>query len=110
MIRAEFSVSNECIRGFTIAGHAGLAPSGSDVLCAAVSAMALLTVNTVGEVFGARFDLTEKDGFLSLVLTEVPAEKKEAVNGVLRGLLLQLKDLREQYPDRLSVHTIEKKG
>ncbi|MBP5288471.1 MAG: ribosomal-processing cysteine protease Prp [Clostridia bacterium] len=112
MIRAEFSVSEQGIRGFTLSGHAGLAPAGSDVLCAAVSAMALLVANTLKEVFGARFDLTEEEdtGFLSLSLTEVPVGKEEAVRGVLRGFLLQLTDLREQYPANLSITTTEMKG
>ena len=39
MIRAEFSVTEQSIRAFTIEGHAGLADRGNDVLCAAVSAM-----------------------------------------------------------------------
>ncbi len=108
MIRAEFSVTEQSIRAFTIEGHAGLADKGNDVLCAAVSAMALLTVNTLKEVFGARFDLTDRDGFLSFVLTGFPDGQGEAVNGVLRGLLLQLTDLRDQYPDHLSVTTKQK--
>ena len=105
MIRADFSGSEQKITGFTLSGHAGLAPAGSDILCAAVSAMALLTVNTLQEVFGAEFDLAQRkeDGFLSLKMTRIPDGKEEAVYGVLQGLLLQLKDLREQYPDSLSV-------
>ena len=110
MIRAEFSVSEQKVRGFTISGHAGLAPSGSDVLCAAVSAMALLTVNTLREVFGVRFDLIERDGFLSLTLSDVPKDSRKSADGVLRGLMLQLQDLCLQYPERISVHIIDKEG
>ncbi len=112
MIRAEFSVSEKGIEAFTFSGHAGLAPAGEDVLCAAVSAMALLTVNTLQEVFGVRFDLVqrEEDGFLSLTIREVPSGKESAAYGVLQVLLLQMKDLREQYPDRLSVKIYERKG
>ena len=110
MIRAEFSVSEQSVRGFRISGHARLAPAGSDVLCAAVSAMALLTLNTLKEVFGAQFDMKEREGFLSMTLTGVPEGKKKAVDGVLLGLLLQLTDLRDQYPDNLSVTTKEMKG
>ena len=112
MIRAEFSVSEQSVTGFTLKGHAGLASSGSDVLCAAVSAMALLTVNLLKEIFGARFDLTENEekGFLSLQLSEVPAGNKNAVKGVLQGFMLQLTDLRDQYHDNLSVTIKERNG
>ena len=40
---------------------------------------------------------------IPLVLTGVPEGNEKAADGVLKGFLLQLKDLREQYPDRLSV-------
>ncbi|MBQ3865338.1 MAG: ribosomal-processing cysteine protease Prp [Clostridia bacterium] len=112
MIRAEFSVSEKGVEAFVIHGHAGLAPAGEDVLCASVSAMALLVMNTLKEVFRAEFRLAqrEEDGYLALTLTGVPAGREEAVYGVLRGLMLQLEDLREQYPGHLSVKIDERKG
>ena len=112
MIRADFSVSEKGVEAFVIHGHAGLAPAGEDVLCASVSAMALLVMNTLQEVFHAGFRLVqrEEDGYLALTLTGIPAGREDAVYGLLRGLMLQLEDLREQYPENLSVTINERKG
>ncbi|MCL2120656.1 MAG: ribosomal-processing cysteine protease Prp [Clostridiales bacterium] len=40
MIRIRIRGSQENIKGFTVRGHAGYAPRGSDVVCAGVSAVA----------------------------------------------------------------------
>ena len=107
MIRAEFVIQDSKILSFSLEGHAGLAPAPHDVLCASVSAMALLTVNTVTEIFGAKADLViaEEKPLISMTLSHVPEENILAVEGVLRGLLLQLSDLEEQYPKHLKIRT-----
>ena len=104
MIRAEFSSSAGAYTGFTLRGHAGVAPAPHDILCAAVSAMAALTVNTLGEVFQTELliEKTEEPAFLSVRIKGAPGE---AAKGILKGLYLQLKDLEKQYPKNLSVTT-----
>lgn len=47
MIHAAFFVKNGRQAGFTVSGHSGLADPGADILCAAVSAMTMLVVNTL---------------------------------------------------------------
>ena len=44
MIRAEFFADAQgTLLGFSVTGHAGLAESGEDILCAAVSSAAYMT-------------------------------------------------------------------
>ena len=102
MIRAEFESSGSAFTGFTLQGHAGLAPAPHDILCAAVSAMASLTVNTLGEVFQTKLfiEKTEEPAFLRV---RVEGKPGKAAEGVLKGFYLQLKDLEKQYPKNLSV-------
>ena len=56
MIRAEFFGSEGILTGFELSGHAGLAESGKDVACAAVSSAVQLTVNLLDE-FGSEPDV-----------------------------------------------------
>ena len=105
MIRAEFVIRDNKIRSFSTKGHAGLAEAGHDVLCAAVSAMTELTVNTVTDVFGAHCTVCveEENAHISMTVDAVEPSREDAVEGVLRGYLLQLKALEKQYPKHLAV-------
>ena len=105
MIRVEFVIEDNKIRAFSVKGHAGLAPAPHDVLCASVSAMTQLVINTVTEVFGAeaKILIDEEKPLISCSLLSVPEGKDEAVQGVLRGFELQLSALRETYPSHLRV-------
>ncbi|MBQ4037401.1 MAG: ribosomal-processing cysteine protease Prp [Clostridia bacterium] len=105
MIRADFVIRDNKIRSFSTRGHAGLADAGQDVLCAAVSAMTQLCVNTVTDVFGARCRVLveEENAHISMTVESVEPSRADAVEGVLRGYLIQLRELAKQYPAHLTV-------
>lgn len=107
MICSEFVIRNNKILAFSVEGHSGLAEAGSDVLCASVSAMAQLVINTLSEVFGAKLDLRieEEIPLISLRLLQIPEGEEKGAEGVLRGFYLQMQDLAEIYPAYLSVRT-----
>ncbi len=58
MIKATFYKDSEkgSFYGFNIKGHSGYAESGSDIVCAAVSSMVILFVNTIDGVFNVPYD------------------------------------------------------
>ena len=105
MIRVEFVIRDNKILAFSVSGHAGLAPAPHDVLCASVSAMTQLVINTLTEVFGVEVDLVvdERKPLIRAELISVPSESAFSAEGVLQGFLLQLEDLRKTYPTHLSV-------
>ncbi len=47
MITVTVTKNNDIITGFEISGHSGYAEEGSDIVCAAVSALSINTVNSV---------------------------------------------------------------
>ena len=102
MISAEFRFSDRAFQGFTVQGHAGFAPAPHDIVCAAVSAMAALTVNTLGEVFQIPLSIrkTEEPAFLDVQVEGTPGE---CADGVLKGFYLQMRELEKQYPKLVSV-------
>lgn len=91
--------------GFSVSGHSGLAPEGSDILCAAISSMSQLVINTLTEDFSAEAEITvnERKAELSVKLVRVPKEYEAAAEGLLHGYLRELQTLREAYPKHLSL-------
>ena len=104
--------------GFKETGHTGYGESGDDILCAALSAMTMLIINTVEVSFDARVNYTvdEETADIELkVLSALPEyesdeKKRYAVSGLLMGYLVQIGDLVEEYYDYLSVEEIEFEG
>ena len=78
-----------------------------DADCASVSAMTMLVLNTLQEVFEVELELSvqEETPRISASLVSVPQGKEEAAEGVLKGFFLQLRDLESQYPANLKVST-----
>ena len=105
MIKAVFYKADEEFKGFSLTGHAMFELDGPDVVCAAVSGMTNLVLNTLTEVF--KCDLaTVVDGDeakIEATVENVIPGTENSVNGVIKGFMLQLQDLEEQYPKNLRV-------
>ena len=107
MIRAEFVIRDNKVLAFSVEGHSGLAEAGSDVLCASVSGMANLVINTLAEVFSAELSLeiNEAKPLISCRVVSVKEKMAVGAEGIMRGFYLQLADLAQIYPENLSVRT-----
>ena len=104
MTRCEFFVENDRITGFSVSGHSGYAEAGSDIVCAAISAVVTMAEATINDVCGAKAKVRVKDEQARISLT-LPAscDEEETVQAVLSGLMLTLISLREDYPDYIEV-------
>ena len=83
-------------RGVRLSGHAGYAEEGFDIICSAVSALAINTVNSIEEFTEDMFSCeTENEGgYLSFQLTgDVSAESRLLV----KSLVLGITNIRESY-------------
>ncbi len=90
--------------GFEIRGHSGLAPEGSDILCAAVSAMSQLVINTLTEEFSVPLEVTV-DPKIALLSAKLPDayQLAEAGKGLFSGFYRELQTLQKAYPRNLSL-------
>ena len=104
MTKCEFFRENERITGFTVSGHSGYAEAGSDIVCAAISAVVAMVETTINDVCGAKAKVRVKDEDARITLT-LPAtcEEEEAVQAVLAGMMLYLINLRDEYSDYIEV-------
>ena len=104
MTRCEFFTEDERITGFSVSGHSGYSEAGSDIVCAAVSAVVTMAEATINDVLGAKAKVRVKNEDARVTLT-LPAscDEEEAVQAVLAGMMLTLCSLRDDYPDYIEV-------
>ncbi|MBR3973455.1 MAG: ribosomal-processing cysteine protease Prp [Oscillospiraceae bacterium] len=104
MTRCEFFLEGERITGFSVSGHSGYAEAGSDIVCAAISAVVTMAEATINEVCGAKAKVRVKDEQARITLT-LPAscDEEDTVQAVLAGMMVTLISLQEDYPDFIEV-------
>ena len=104
MTRCEFFTADERITGFTVSGHSGYAEAGSDIVCAAISAVVAMAECTINDVCGARAKVRVKDEQARITLTlPVSCDEEETVQAVLAGMMITLCGMRDDYPDYIEV-------
>ena len=97
-------MDGERIKGFSVSGHSGYAEAGSDIICAAISAVVTMAEATINDVCGAKAKVRVKvaDARISLTLP-ASCDEEESVQAVLAGMMLTLCSLRDDYPDYIEV-------
>ena len=97
-------MEDDRITGFSVSGHSGYAEAGSDIVCAAISAVVTMAEATINEVCGAKAKVRVKEEDARVTLT-LPAscDEEDAVQAVLAGMLLTLAGMRDDYPDFIEV-------
>ena len=101
--------------GFEEQGHTGYGESGDDILCAALSSMTMLILNTIEISFAGdvKYDIDETSTRVTVkamcALPEFEADEKKrfAVEGLFKGYYYQLNDLLEEYYEHLDVEVID---
>ena len=104
MTKCEFFTEDDRITGFSVSGHSGYAESGSDIVCAAISAVVAMAEATINDICGAKAKVRVKEEDARITLTlPTSCDEEETVQAVLAGLLLYLCNLRDEYPDSIDV-------
>ena len=104
MTRCEFFTEGERITGFSVSGHSGYGEAGTDIVCAAISAIVTMAEATINDVCGAKAKVRVKDEQARVTLT-LPAscDEEETVQAVLAGMMVTLMSMRDDYPDYIEV-------
>ena len=95
MIKATFYKRGEILCGFEIDGHSGYAEAGSDIICASVSSVAYMAVNTITDIIGDKADISISDGYFRFMTGSNRNETKV----VLEGLKLHVSALVGDYSE-----------
>jgi hypothetical protein len=98
MIKAIFYRKKRNYIGFTVSGHAGYADAGKDIVCAAVSALTINTVNSVEKLTDNKYKLEQDDaGSIKFKFDEKSDENGQLL---LNSLSLGLTEIAKEYGDR----------
>ena len=111
MTKIVFFRSNGIYYGFEEQGHTGYGDAGDDVLCAALSAMTMLIINTVEVAYASDVEYTIDESATNIRVRakaalaefEEDERKRYAVSGLFLSYFYQLNDLVEEYYENLSV-------
>lgn len=95
MITVEIRKSGEEYTGFSSKGHAGYAEEGFDIICAAVSALTVNTINSIEQFTEDAFKAEAADGMVRWKFTELPVSKETAL--LMDSLVLGLENIQETY-------------
>ena len=91
------NVNNEIV-SFTLNGHAGYDVQGKDIVCAAVSSIAITTINGIISL-DESIDYEEDSGLLKIrVLKDTEVNEK-----LLNNLVNMLSELVSQYPKNIEI-------
>lgn len=100
MTRSKFLLRDGTFYGFVLDGHSGYAAAGADIVCAAVSSAAYLTVNTITAMAAGEARVAVDDGHMVLRLRHAQAA---ACQALLVGFYRHMRQLERQYPDQIHV-------
>ena len=91
------------LAGFTCKGHSGFAQAGSDIVCAAVSALSITCANSLESVAGVSPETEERDGYLSV---RVPSDRMtHDAEIVLKVFEAGITDIAATYPKHIQITT-----
>ena len=97
-------MEDDRITGFSVSGHSGYSEAGTDVVCAAISAVVTMAEATINEVCGAKAKVRVTDEQARITLTlPVSCDEEETVQAVLAGMMITLAGMRDDYPDYIEV-------
>ena len=81
-------------------GHAGAAPYGEDIVCAAISMLSQTSILGLHEVAKQAMEYQMEDGELHILLSDPINESGQAI---LETMLLGIKNVADQYSDFVRV-------
>ena len=99
-----FIKSDGLIIGFELEGHSGFKRRGSDIICAAISSAAYMTVNSITDVLFLNADICQDDGYMKMKLSLQDALKAQ---DILKGFEIHMNELSKQYQRNIKVNYSE---
>jgi uncharacterized protein YsxB (DUF464 family) len=98
MIKVNVKYNNNKVYELVIKGHAGYDVHGKDIVCAAVSSMAITTVNNIISLDDS-VDYEENSGLLIIRVNR----DTEVNSKLLDNLVRMLTELKVQYPKNIEI-------
>lgn len=105
------SSENSFIIAYQVTGHALYDESGKDIVCSAVSAITVGTVNSIEALTGVQPHVKIRKGLLEVdIKTEESVSVTERVQLLLESMVVMLNSIEESYGEYIKVVTSYKEG
>lgn len=91
------------VRALEVKGHAGQAPYGKDIVCAAVSALTQTAVLALEKEVKEGFELKKRQGYIYLEITTKNRKEKEKAVLILSTICFGLEEIGRDYQSYVSV-------
>lgn len=98
MIQVQAVKENGHYKKFIIDGHAGYAEKGEDIVCAAVSALVINTINSIEEFTEDAFTCDCRDGMIQN--WEFTSSVSPETELLMDSLMLGLANIRKSYSEK----------
>ncbi len=99
MVKVKIESSNKAITRIIISGHAGYDEKGKDLVCAAVSSIAVGTLNALDELTKDDCELILTDDQVMIIVKRNEHDSQM----IIKTLIIQIKTLQESYPNYLKI-------
>lgn len=109
---AFFRRADGALTGYRASGHTGYAEAGSDIVCAAVSALTQTTLNGLREVLKAPvvFEIDDEAAILEAKLSpQATEEQVQKAQLLLQTLLEGLRAIERSYPRNVRIFFEERR-
>ena len=109
MTNIKFYYNANKIIGFECDGHSGYAESGSDIVCASISALTGACHLGLTEVLGLNVDFKRnlKKGYFSLILNKTEDIEKAQV--LFKTLMLSITEIEKEYSEFVKIENRREK-
>ena len=103
MTTVKFLADKGLLVGFEISGHSSqnFEDLEGKLVCSAISSAAFLCANTISDVIKDKITAQVEDGYMSIRV----ATPTEASLQLLKGFRLHIKELKEQFSNRIKIIT-----
>lgn len=91
-----YKETDDLITGFKILGHAGFSDKGNDIVCAAVSALVINTINSIEQFTTDDIEITENED-KGLIEFHVTSPISGETTLLLKSLALGLMGIEAEY-------------
>lgn len=102
MIQAVFTRKGGGLSAVTVSGHAGYAPAGADIVCAAVTSAVQMAANGITEVLGLSMPIHVGEDKIAFSIPD-----DSGAQAFLEALYLHLEVLSQDYKKHIKLSVLE---
>lgn len=108
MTNITFYRKNKDIIKFIAEDHVEYAEEGADIICAAISALTMHTLNGLTDIVGIQVGFEVREAYLECILpSDLSEEDAKSAKVLMDALYLSLDNLKKQYETYITITELE---